>query len=102
MRKVMVRYRTKPGRAAENERLVAAVFAQLHRDAPPGLRYATFKAADGVSFTHLASIESDDDSNPLQALDAFKAFASQIAERCDEPPVVTELSEVGSYRLFTS
>ena len=100
MRKVMVRYRTKPERAAENERLVAAVFAQLHRDAPDGLRYATFKADDGVSFTHIASVETGDGRNPLQAVEAFKAFSAQIADRCDEPPVLTELSEVGSYRLF--
>lgn len=98
MRKVMVRYRTKPVHAAENERLIADVFAQLHREAPEGLRYASFKADDGVSFTHFAIVESGE-RNVLPELDAFKAFASDIAERCDEPPVVTDLSEVGSYRF---
>ena len=31
MRQVMVRYRVKPGRAAENEELVRAVYEELHR-----------------------------------------------------------------------
>jgi hypothetical protein len=37
----MVRYRVKPGRAAENEELVRAVYEELHRTQPPGFRYAT-------------------------------------------------------------
>jgi len=49
---------------------------------------------------HLASVETDDGTNPLQAIEAFKAFASTIKDRCVEPPTTTELDEVGSYRLF--
>ena len=100
MRRVMVRYRVKPDRVAENERLIAAVFEQLQREQPAGLRYATFKAADGVSFTHLASIETADGANPLSTLGAFKAFAATVGERCDEPPTTTEIGVVGSYRFF--
>ena len=47
---------------------------------------------------HLA--ETDDERNPLPELAAFKRFQANIRERCEEPPVVTELSEVGAYRLF--
>ena len=100
MKRVMVRYTVKPEHAADNVRLVEAVFAQLARDRPAGIRYATFKLPDGVSFVHLASIETTDGSNPLGALEAFKAFVGAIKERCIEPPVTTELAAVGSYRLF--
>ena len=95
MRRVMVRYKVKPEQAAPNEELVRAVYAELHRKQPEGLRYATFKLEDGVTFIHLS--DSDADYNPLTNLDAFKAFQAGVRERCDEPPVVSELSEVGSF-----
>ena len=66
--------------------------------APDGVRYASFKLDDGASFMHFASIEGE--SNPLQELSAFKAFTAELRDRCDEPPVVVELSEIGSYRLL--
>jgi len=98
MKQVMVRYRVQPERVAENEELVRAVYRELAEIDPEGLRYATFKLADGVSFMHLA--ETDGEHSPLPGLAAFKRFQAGIRERCEEPPVVTELSEVGSYRLF--
>jgi hypothetical protein len=98
MRRVMVRYKVKPDRAAENEELVRAVYEELHRTEPAGFRYGTFKLDDGVSFVHLSSAE--DGHNPLPDVQAFKRFQENIADRCDEPPVVTELHEVGSFHLF--
>jgi hypothetical protein len=97
MRHVIVRYRVKPERAAENEKLVREVYAELHRRSPDGLRYATYRLEDGVSFVHVASTE--DGRNPLLELDAFKRFQEKIEERCDERPVVSPAREIGSYRL---
>ena len=102
MRRVMVRYKTKPDRAGENEQYVEKVFQELLSSAPEGLRYATFKLADGVSFVHIASIETADGGNPLAQSRAFKAFQAGINDRCEEPPVVAELTEVGSYRFCES
>jgi hypothetical protein len=100
MRTVIIRYRVKPEQAARNEELVRAVYEELERDRPGGLNYGTFKAPDGVSFVHFASVRTADGHNPLTDVAAFRAFTEGIAERCDEPPVTTELDEVGSYRLF--
>jgi hypothetical protein len=100
MKRVMVRYKVKAGRAAENEGYIKRVFEQLERERPAGLRYATFKLADGVSFVHIASQEAADGSNPLGELSAFKAFAAAVKDRCEDPPVVAELTEVGSYGFF--
>lgn len=100
MKRVMVRYKVKADRAAENESYITRVFEQLKRDKPPGLRYASFKLDDGVSFVHIVSLEAADGSNPLSALSAFKAFTAQIRDRCDEPPVAADLQEVGSYGFF--
>jgi hypothetical protein len=100
MKQVMVRYKVKPELAQENERLVRAVYDELEQSAPAGLRYATFKLEDGVSFVHLASIETDDGHNPLQDIAAFKRFQANAGERQDEPAVSSEVQEIGSYRLF--
>jgi hypothetical protein len=101
MRQVMVRYRVKPDRVAENEELVRAVYDELHRTEPAGLRYATFRLDDGVTFVHLASGETQDGRSPLSQVKAFARFQENIAERCDEAPVVTELHEIGSFHPFT-
>ena len=100
MRRVIVRYKVKPGKVEANEELVRAVYEELGSTAPAGLRYATFKLEDGVSFVHVASVETPDGRNPLGGVEAFARFQQGIAERCDEPPVAMEMSEVGSYRFF--
>ena len=100
MRRVMVRYRVKPDHVAKNETLVRAVYDELQRTNPPGLRYATFQLEDGVTFVHLASTETEDGTNPLAGIRAFQQFQQDIADRCDEAPQVTELREIGSFRLF--
>ena len=41
--------------------------------------------------------ETDEAGKILNATAAFQAFVTDIASRCDEPPVVTELTLVGSY-----
>ena len=97
MPQVMVRYRVHPDRVAENEQLVRAVYDELAATRPEGLRYATFRLADGVTFVHVA--EHDDD-NPLPRLAAFQRFQQGIRERCDDPPQAAQLEEIGSYRLF--
>ena len=98
MRHVMVRYKVKPERVEENEALVRAVYEELHRTEPAGLRYATFRLDDGVTFVHVAATEDGD--SPLAQLAAFGRFQESIAERCDEAPVVGEVQTVGSFRML--
>ena len=96
MKTVMVRYKVKPGRVAENEGLIVKVYEQLKNENPQKLRYATYKLDDGVSFVHLATIQSDG-TNALTEISAFKDFVSGIKDRCDEPPVTTAVTCVGFY-----
>ena len=96
MRTVMVRYKTREGQAAANEALIHAVFDELRSREPAGLRYASYRLADGATFVHIAMLEASGE-NPLTSLPAFKAFQSGIKERCSEEPVVTELASVDSY-----
>jgi len=95
MKTVMVRYKTKPEHARANEKLVRAVFTALEKKDPGGIRYASYRLPDGVTFVHLALL--DGAKNPLGSLPEFEAFSSTVAERCDEPPVVHEIEPIGSY-----
>jgi hypothetical protein len=94
----MVRYEVKPERVSENEELVQAVYGELDRTLPDGFHYATFKLMDGVTFIHLAAHRGAD--NPLRRIEAFQRFQEGIADRCDQPPAVEELEEIGSYRFM--
>ena len=100
MKQRMVRYKLKADRVAENEQYLQNVFEQLQREQPSGLRYAAFKLDDGVSFVHIVELDTPDGSNPAAALESFRAYTAEIQDRCEEPPVFSELANVGSYKLF--
>ena len=100
MKRVMVQYKVKAHKTEENRRLIEAVFAALKESSTPNLRYASFVQEDGVSFVHIASIETEDGSNPLDDIGAFDAFTEAIRDRCEVPPSETPLEVVGSYELL--
>ncbi len=94
----VIRYRTQPEHADENERLVRGVFAELAEERPGGLHYATFRLEDGVSFVHVAV--TDGDENPLTSSRAFAAFQADIGERCVEGPIAADATVVGNFDLL--
>ncbi len=96
----IVRYKTKPDRADENQVLIEKVFGELGANRPSGLRYASFRLADGVSFVHVASVDTNDGTNPLTATPAFMEFLRDIKERCEEAPQASDATVVGSYRFW--
>ena len=85
-RVTLVRYTTKPDRAAENEKLSRAVFTELHEKRPAGIAYGLFKEADRVSFVHVFINLAHDNSDPVTELSSFKAFQAGILDRCEAPP----------------
>ena len=96
----VVRYQTKADRADENQALIEKVFAELGADQPEGLRYASFRLADGVSFVHVAAADTADGTNPLTQTTAFGAFLQEIGDRCEVAPAAADATVVGSYRFF--
>lgn len=92
---VVVRYKTRPGAADENQRLVEQVFAELAEKRPDGVRYASFRLDDGVTFVHV--VVSDGTGDPLGGLTAFAEFQQNLRDRIDEPPVRSGATVVGSY-----
>jgi hypothetical protein len=98
MKTTVVRYQAKPERAAENQRLIEAVFAELDEREPQGFTYKVFRLEDGVSFIHVVIEHGVDEPDSLQDVPAFQAFVAGIADRCDVPPVATGATIVGGYR----
>jgi hypothetical protein len=99
MKRTLVRYRTKPERAEENQRLIENVFQELRTKSPDGVRYMALQLDDGT-FVHFVTVESADGANPLAALEAFQAFQYGVKERCIEAPRAGDATIVGNYRML--
>jgi hypothetical protein len=103
-RVTLVRYTAHPDRAAENEALSRAVFAQLRSAPPDDVAYALFR--DGNEFIHVFVNLKADDSAAVTELPAFKAFQEGIADRCEIQPKATRLAvqlvESYGFRASTS
>ena len=99
MKRTLVRYRTKPDRTDENQRLIESVFQELRLKAPPGVRYAVLKLADGTFF-HFAAAEDGGSGNPIVTLEAFRTFQSGVKDRCIEAPQAVEPTVIGNYRML--
>jgi hypothetical protein len=97
MTRRLIRYQARPEQAAENQRLIENVFAELRDRRPEGVRYLVLRLADDT-FVHI--VETERAENPLLALPAFKAFSTTAGERQLEAPVVNEAVVVGDYRML--
>jgi len=97
MKHTLVRYRTKPELADENQRLIEAVFRELHAQNVHGVRYLALRLMDGT-FVHFAAAEGD--TSLLTGLGTFRAFQSGVRQRCLELPHSEEPTVVGSYRML--
>jgi hypothetical protein len=99
MKRNVIRYRTKPEKADENQELIEAVFEELADKAPDDVRYLALRLSDNT-FIHLVSVETADGSNSIPALTAFKAFQAAIKDRTVEPPQTADVVIVGNYRML--
>jgi hypothetical protein len=98
--KSLIRYRTKPEFADENQRLVEKVYEELTARDPGGVHYATLRLEDGVTFMHLFTTDSDDAANTMGRIAAFAEFQRELPLRCAELRVAQPITIVGSYRLI--
>lgn len=95
----MVRARIQAGKTEEMEQAVKEMFAAIDAAQPAGVRYASCRLPDGVTYVVLLQLD-DDASNPLAAVPVFNEVQAKIQSWLDGPPAVEELTPVGSYRLF--
>jgi quinol monooxygenase YgiN len=95
----MVRAKIKTGKTAELEKATQEMFAAIEAAQPQGVRYASCKVPDGETYVILLGLDDDND-NPLLAIPAFNEVQDNVKNWIAEPPVVEQLTLVGSYRLF--
>ena len=96
-KKIVVRYKLKANRVTENERLIKAVFRQLHERQPEGIGYTVYKLADGVSFVHIVTYETETAHKAFTSMPAFLDFQGQAKDRFEELPLSCEAEEIGTY-----
>jgi hypothetical protein len=96
MQTTIVRYKLKADRVEENEKLVRAVYAELGEVKSADFSYSTYKLEDGVSFIHIAHL-ADGAKAPLSGIKAFQEFQQGVKDRCEELPIVSKATEIGSY-----
>lgn len=97
---MMIRSKVKAESVPEVEAAVRKVFSAIEQAQPEGVRYASSKLGDGVTFVILLELEKPADGNPLAALPEFREFQETLKAYIAEPPVQDQLQVVGSYRLF--
>jgi len=95
MSRMLVRYRAKPEKIEENERLIRGVFGELEAKAPADVRYLVLRLSDGT-FYHLV----EDGAKRIPSLEAFAAFRRGGEERRLDEPQQLEASVVGNYRML--
>lgn len=84
---------------ADAEAAARKMFAAIDAAQPQGVRYASGKLADGVTFLVLLELE-EEGQNPLVAIPEFAEFQENLKDWIAEPPVPSPMEVVGSYRLF--
>ena len=95
----MVRSKVKAANVTEVDAAVKRIFAALQQEQPNGIRYASCRLSDGV--TYIALLEIDDGvDNPLPALPEFRAFQENLKNWMAEPPTSEQVTVIGSYRFF--
>ncbi|AYG68024.1 MULTISPECIES: hypothetical protein [unclassified Rhizobium] len=99
MKMTVVRYRTKPETADENEHLIKAVFQELRAKSRDDVRYLSLRLDDDT-FVHVSIAETEDEASPIPSLEAFRSFRSGLKERCIEPPQQNDATVVGNYRML--
>jgi len=92
---MLVRYRAKPEKIEENQRLIAEVFRELHAKSPSNVRYLVLKLSDGT-FYHLV----EDTSKTIPSLEAFAAFRRGGEDRRIDEPQQLEATVIGNYRML--
>jgi hypothetical protein len=99
MTTILIRAEARPEHVADIEAAAKEVFAALEESQPEGLRYASMRLDDGVTYLILVSWP-DGGENPLLAVPAYQEFARGLRGWLAAPGTTERLDLVGSYRLF--
>src|SRR5215831_17959324 len=79
MKRTLIRYKTKPEMAHENQRLIEGVFEELAAKSPDGVRYLVLRLDDGT-FLHFVAVDAKHGASPIPAMKSFQLFQSGAKE----------------------
>jgi hypothetical protein len=96
---MMIRAKLKAEGVSDVDAAAEKMFSAIDAAQPGGVRYASMRLPDGVSAVAFLALEDPAD-NPLQAIPEFREFQERLPEWLAEPPIVEELTVIGSYELF--
>lgn len=93
---LMVRASVKPEFVHALEEALAKMFTAIERAQPKGVRYASYRLPDGV--TYVAQLEvADGIDNPLPAIEEFTDFQASLKGWLAGPPAAEQLEVRGAY-----
>ncbi|MCX4576599.1 hypothetical protein [Streptomyces sp. NBC_01571] len=93
---LMVRATVKPECVDELEAALRRMFTAIEAARPKGVRYASYRLADGV--TYLAELEiADGIGNPLPEIQEFREFQAALKDWLAAPPAVEHFEVRGAY-----
>ena len=96
---MMIRATVRTESVPEVEAGAREVFSAIAEAQPTGVRYASRKLPDGVTFVAILEIDDGID-NPLPTVLAFRKFQENLKNWIAEPPTPEPLEVIGTYRLF--
>jgi hypothetical protein len=96
---IMIRPEVKADSVEAAEAAIKTMFAAIEEAEPEGVRYASCKLADGVTFVVLLALD-DGIANPLGAIPEFREFQQSLKDWVVQAPTPEQLTVVGSYRVF--
>jgi hypothetical protein len=96
---MMIRAKVNADAVAEVEAAARAMFAAIDDAQPQGVRYASTKLPDGVTFVIFLGLDEGIE-NPLPAVPEFRDFQQSLPGWLAEPSAPEPLTVVGSYNLF--
>ena len=95
MSRVIIHYKVRPEEVGENVALLRSFFGELETVRPRGLVYEACLLEDGVTFVHL--VDSATGAGPFGDLASYRRYRDTVAARCEDPPEMIGMEEIGTY-----
>jgi hypothetical protein len=97
----LIRSTINEGNVADVQGAVERIVQEMDETQIAGVRYASGRLNDGVTFIALVEFEDENGGgNPLFALPAYADLLENLKQWAAAPPVVEEINLIGSYRMF--
>src|SRR5215217_7500325 len=94
---LIVTSKAAPAHTGELEAAAQKMFAAIERQAPKGIKYASCRLADGVTYVAVLEVQ-DGVENPLPSIPEFQEFQQGLRTWIAEPPNAGPATVIGNYQ----